>query len=289
MHVMVAALGGPLLCVALVLAARRADTRAHSRLLQPVARWRLPTRGRARLLSALEAADLAVTPEAAVQTWAVGLVIVGASCAFLAPPLVVPALVGGVAVAPVALRLSHTRHERRFAAALPPALELVAAELRGGGSVTGALQRVATSDSPIAGDLRRVSTRTRLGLSLRDALAAWPLEHDAPGVRAAAGAFVVATSLGGRAADAIDALAASLRHRLDAAAEVQSLSTQARLSAVVVGAAPLGYLVFASLVDAQAVSALVGTGIGRACLALGLGLEAVAALWIRRIVTSETW
>jgi tight adherence protein B len=281
------ALGGPLVCVALVRAARRADSRAHSRLLQPVARWRLPARVRDPLAAALEAADVAVAPEAAVETWALALGVVGAMCAVVAPALLVPAIVAGVVGAPVALHLSRRRLEHRFAAALPGALEQVAAELRGGGSVASALERVAASDSPVAVDLRRVHTRTRLGLSLRDALAAWPIEHDAPGVRAAAGAFAVATSMGGHAADAIDALGSSIRHRLDAAAEAQSLSTQARLSAVVVGAAPLGYLVFASLVDARAVSALVGTGIGRVCLVVGLALEALAALWIRRIVTSE--
>ncbi len=66
--------------------------------------------------------------------------------------------------------------------------------------------------------------------------------------------------MGGRAADALDGLASSLRDRLDAVAEAHALSTQARLSAVVVGAAPLGYLAFAALVDAGSVTALVGTG-----------------------------
>lgn len=282
-------LGGPMLCVALVLAARRADARAHTRLLQPVPRWRVPARVRVRLAAALDAADLTVAPETAIERWALVVGAAAVSCAFVAPALVVPALVVGVAGAPVALHLCRTRHERRFAAALPEALEQVAAELRGGGSVAGALERVAGSDSPVARDLHRVHTRTRLGLSLRDALTSWPAEHDAPGVRASAGALAVAASLGGYAADAIDGLATSVRHRLDAAAEAQSLSAQARLSAVVVGAAPLGYLAFASLLDARAVSALVGTGIGRACLVVGLGLEALAALWIRRIVSSEAW
>ena len=67
-------------------------------------------------------------------------------------------------------------------------------------------------------------------------------------------------------------------------AEARSLSAQARLSAVVVGAAPLGYLAFSALVDPAAVTALVDTGVGRVCLVLGLGLEALAGLWIRRIL-----
>ena len=53
---------------------------------------------------------------------------------------------------------------------------------------------------------------------------------------------------------AIDGLAASFRHRLDAVAEAHSHSAQARLSAIVVGAAPIVYLVFSALVDPAAVS-----------------------------------
>jgi tight adherence protein B len=106
-------------------------------------------------------------------------------------------------------------------------------------------------------------------------------------VRAAAGAFAVASSLGGSAADAIDGLASSLRHRLDAVAEARALSSQARLSAMVVGAAPLGYLAFSSLVDPRSVGVLLGTGVGRVCLVVGLSLEGLAALWIRRILRSE--
>jgi tight adherence protein B len=130
--------------------------------------------------------------------------------------------------------------------------------------------------------------RTQLGLPLADALGAWPTDHDVPGVRASAGALAVAAAMGGRAAGAIDGLAASLRHRLDAAAEARALSSQARLSAVVVGAAPLGFLAFSSLVDPRAVTVLVATGVGRFCLLLGLSLEALATIWIRRIVGSQS-
>jgi tight adherence protein B len=163
----------------------------------------------------------------------------------------------------------------------------VAAELRGGGNVAGAVERIGRSQSPVARDFARVHARTRLGLGLADALTAWPSERDQPGVSAAAGALSVAVSLGGRAADAIDGLASSLRHRLDAAAEARALSTQARMSAVVVGMAPLGYLVFVALVDTRSVTALTSTGVGRVCLVVGLALEALAALWIRRVVRSE--
>jgi tight adherence protein B len=277
---------GPLTCAGLVAAGRRAAVADRVRSLGSRPRWRIPERLRARLADALRDADLAWTPEEAVEYWGIGAVAVAFLAIAVSPVFAVPALLAIACGGPAALLLARSRRERAFAAGLPSVLEQVAAELRGGGTVAAAVDRLAAGDGAVAADLRRVHVRTQLGLPLADALAGWPVDHDAPGVRAAAGALAVATTMGGRAAHAIDGLASSLRHRLDAVAEARSLSAQARLSAVVVGAAPLGYLVFAAMVDPGAVTALVDTGVGRVCLVVGLGLEALAGMWIRRILRS---
>jgi tight adherence protein B len=277
---------GPLTCAKLVAAGRRAAVADRVRSFGPRSRWRVPESVRVRLVRALRDADLTWTPEEAVEYWGIAAVGVALVAAALSPLFAIPAVLATLVAGPAALVLARTRRERAFTAGLPGALEQVAAELRGGGTVVAAVDRLAAADGAVAADLRRVQGRTQLGLPLADALEGWPAEHDAPGVRAAAGALAVATTMGGRAADAIDGLASSLRHRLDAEAEARSLSAQARLSAVVVGAAPLGYLAFAALVDPGAVTALVSTGVGRVCLVVGLGLEALAALCIRRILRS---
>jgi len=106
-------------------------------------------------------------------------------------------------------------------------------------------------------------------------------------VRAAAGALAIANTVGGPAANALDGLAESLRQRQGAAAEARALSAQARLSAIVVGAAPLAYLAFSALVDSDSLQVLLATGAGRTCLVLGLLLEALAIVWMRRIVRSD--
>ena len=287
MTTFVVALIGPLVCAALVTAGRRHDSAQRARQLRVRPRWRLPSHPRRILVEALTRADVDIEPEQAVELWAIAAACAVVMAAALAPGSVVPACVAVLVGPLVGLRLARGRRERRFAIALPRALEQVAAELRGGGTVSGGVARLATGDDAVAPDLRRVQLRTELGLPLSSALDGWPLDHDAPGVRAAAGALSVAASMGGRSADALDGLAASLRHRLDAAAEAHALSAQGRLSAVVVGAAPLGYLAFASIVDPRSVTTLVTSDVGRVCLVVGLGLEALAGWWIRRIVTSE--
>jgi tight adherence protein B len=277
---------GALTTASLVRAARRADTGGRVRPLTERARRTLPPRIRVPLQRALRDADVHLDPEVAVEWWLAAALALAVFVSALSPGLVVPALLGVLVAGPVALQLGRTRRERRFGVALPAALEQVAAELRGGGTVAAAVDRLAAGDGPIADDLRRVHVRTGLGLGLGAALEGWPTDHDAPGVRAAAGALAVAASLGGRSADAIDGLATSLRHRLDAFAEAHALSAQARLSAIVVGAAPIAYLCFSGLVDPSSIGTLVTTGVGRVCLVVGLALEALAALWIRRIVRS---
>ena len=150
--------------------------------------------------------------------------------------------------------------------------------------MAGALDRVADGTGRLAPDLATVRSRTRLGLDLVDALDRWATERPHPGFADVAGGLAVAATTGGRAATALTGLAASLRDRLACAADARALSAQSRASAVVVGAAPIAYLVFAAVVDPESISVLVGTTVGRMCLVVGLTLDAVAALWMRRLL-----
>lgn len=284
--VLVAVLGGTFTAV-LVRIARRVDGGARARGLGDDRRWRVPGRLRGRLERALADAALEVQPETAVEIAGVGI---GASVLLalaVAPGLVPVVAVVALVAGPIGLRLARGRAERQFVAALPGGLEQVAASLRGGAAVGESLG-VLGACPPLASDVRRVQARAALGVGLADALAVWPQERPLAEVRAVAGALAVAATLGGRAADALDGLAASLRERLGALAEARALSAQARLSAVVVGGAPLAYLAFSAVVDPSSVDLLVGTDIGRVCLLLGLGCEALAALWMRGILRRGT-
>jgi tight adherence protein B len=117
-----------------------------------------------------------------------------------------------------------------------------------------------------------------------DALGQWSVERPLPGVRAVAGALALAVSVGGACAGALEGLGESLRARDATIREAQALSAQARLSAFVVGGAPLGYLIFASVADPGSLDALLSTNAGRVCLVVGLALEGLAALWMRALL-----
>lgn len=176
------------------------------------------------------------------------------------------------------------RERARLVAALPDLLDRLAADLRSGGSLLAALGQATGGRGPLETDLARVVRRVAAGDGLAESIAAWPVERPLPAVRVVTGALEVAVTEGGRVAPALEGLAAGLRDGQDAREEAMALSAQARLSALVVGLAPLGSLAVSALVDGRVLAALLGTAPGRACLAAGLGLEALAGLWMRRIL-----
>jgi tight adherence protein B len=247
----------------------------------------LAARPRAWLVRALEDAALELEPEGACELWLASTVALTIVTLAIVPALAPLMALSALAAGPVGLRIARGRMRQRFVAALPGSLEQVAAGLRGGATVSEMLGILADAGGPLASDLRRVRARATLGLGLPDALASWPAERDVPAVRAVGGALAVATSVGGPAAGALDGLAASLRERLGAIAEARALSAQARLSAIVVGAAPGAYLAFSALVDPNSVRLLIGNDTGRVCLVLGLAFEALALVWMRHIVRAE--
>jgi tight adherence protein B len=267
--------------------ARSAAVHDRVRSTAGARRRRLPPRVRSWLSAQLDAAAVDLEPEDAVVL-ALGAAA-GAAILVLgpAPRLAAPAFLTTLAAAVASLRLARSRVRRRFEAALPAALEHVAAHLRAGGTVPTALDALADADGPLARDLRRIRGQSELGAGLAATLRRWPDEQPVPEVKAVAGALVVAATTGGPAAGALEGLARSLRDRLGARAEAAALSAQARCSAVVVGAAPIAYVAFAVVVDPSSAHALVATGTGRFCLVTGLALEVVAAWWMRRIAGSE--
>jgi tight adherence protein B len=255
------------------------------RLRGPEPRLRIPAGVRTRIAGALDAAAISRSVDEALHTWLLAGAIAGLlGFGFAGTPTAVAGVVCVLVGAPLLVVSARGRRARLVAAGVPNAVDRVAAELRAGGTVATAIVTVAEGDDPLAGDFARIHARLRVGSSLDAALRCWTTERAVEGVGAVAGALAVCASAGGRSADALDGLSSSLRDHLAVVAEAQALSAQARLSAVVVASVPIAYLAWSMLVDPHALHVLFATSIGRVCVALGLGLEALGGWWMRRII-----
>jgi tight adherence protein B len=273
--------------IVLVHRARVGEARRRCGRLRVETEGWLPAGARARIARILERSDVAVAPDDAAT-----MVLGGAATAFvvvggLAPGLLPLTVIAGVVAIPCALVSLRRRSERRFVAALPVLVDDVVAQLHAGATVVGALLALAARTGPLQVDLTRLETRLRLGSSLSGALTQWARDRHLPELDVVAGGLALAATAGGPSALALDGLARSVRDQLAAQADAAALSAQARMSAVVVGGAPIAYLVFSSMIDGNATRALLGSAAGRLCCGVGFLLEGLGALWMRRIVASQ--
>jgi tight adherence protein B len=242
----------------------------------------------AAVAAALAEADLGVAPAVAWTAWLGTLALAPAlALAVGGPGLAAVAELAGAVGPALVVRARRGRAGARLEQALPPALEAVARSLRTGASLRQAVGEAAR-DTPgrLGAELARAAGEAGMGGSLLAALEAMAERRPGPGVRLAVAALCLGAETGGAQARAVDGVAATLRERLGVAAELRALSSQARISALVIGLAPLGFGAFAAATDPRTSGFLLHTGPGLALLAVGLALDGLGWLWMQRLAGS---
>jgi len=241
-----------------------------------------------RVAAALADADVPLPASLAWTLW-LGALAAGSLVALTAGG---PGLAGVAAVALVvgpalALRTRRGRADARIEQALPVALEAVARSLRSGASLRQAVEeagRAATGGGrALASELSRAAAEAGQGASLVAALEAIAARRPLAGVRLGVAALCLGAETGGAQARAVDGVAATVRERLAVAAELQALSSQARISALVIGLAPVGFGAFAAATDPRTAQFMFHTPAGLALLVAGLLLDAVGWFWMQRL------
>jgi len=163
-------------------------------------------------------------------------------------------------------------------------LDAMARLIRGGAGVHQALRSVVPVAGVHAADLASVVGQLDGGVTLVDALAGWRQRQPTAVVSLTTAVLTFGVDTGGSLARAVDGAAATLRERVALRGEVQVLAAQARASAVVVGAAPVGFMVLVAIADPRVASFLVSTVAGWLCLVVGAGLEIGCVVWMRSLV-----
>jgi tight adherence protein B len=165
-------------------------------------------------------------------------------------------------------------------------LDAVSRSLRSGAGVHAALRAAVGVAGVHADALGGVVAALDGGRTLADALGQWRRGNPDPGVSLATAVLTFGLHTGSSVARAVDGAAATLRERLAVHEEVRVLAAQAKASALVVGGAPLSFMVLVALGDPRVASFLLTTSAGWACVGVGSALETVCVLWMRRMVRS---
>ena len=124
-----------------------------------------------------------------------------------------------------------------------------------------------------------------LGVPFDDALDRWA-STSAPTTRAWSPACLrLHRRSGGDLPAVLDQVAGTLRERHAAAREVRALTAQARLSGAILGVLPVGFFAFLWITSRNEIEGAFRLARrGSRAIGLGLVLEGLAFLWIRRLL-----
>lgn len=241
-------------------------------------------------------ADAALPIESAVAwTGWLGLVAAGPLVALVVSGAGLAAVVlFAVACGPVlAVRARRGGADARLEQAIPATLEAVARSLRSGASLRQAVEEVGDTSKAAANskrrgtvlsaELARAAAEAAHGASLVSALEGVAARRPIPGVRLGVAALCLGAETGGAQARAVDGVAATVRERLAVIAELRALASQARISALVIGLAPIGFGGFAAATDPRTAQFMLHTPAGLAMLSVGLTLDGLGWLWMQRL------
>lgn len=199
----------------------------------------------------------------------------------------------GAAIAIVAwlgMRRAGVSRSRRAATVirdeqLADAVGALTSAIRAGLSVPQALAYTAReAEPPLADDLGVLVASLDAGVPAAEAVAAWTERVGTDDARLLGSVLELHRRTGGDLPAVLEQVSATLRERVAAGREVRALTAQARLSGLILGLLPIGFFAFLWVTSRREIEGALGTTAGVASIAVGLGLEVGAFLWIRRLL-----
>ena len=180
--------------------------------------------------------------------------------------------------------------DRNYKAALADFLEATAGSMRTGAGLLQALKEAQGRTEACESLNSEVSEIVHLiesGMTASKALIRWQKMRwqKACGPSCVSKAAIALTfESGSNQARGIDNVAAGIRAELGHYEEVQALSAQARISGLVIALMPIGFLAIVLISDPGVLSFLFTQPLGWVCLVLGVGLDVLGAVWMKRIL-----
>ncbi len=198
-------------------------------------------------------------------------------------------MAGGVAggwLVPRALDRRRTgRREELLERQLAEAVETCALAVKSGLSIGQALEfAAAEAHPPMRGLMGELMAERTVGAPLDEALQRFGTSLGTDEGRL----FVLILSIhhrsGGNLAAPLQEVASTIQHRTAVRRELRGLTAQGRISGAILGGLPIGFFLVLSATSRRDLAPIYRSPAGIAMLAVGFVLEALAYLWIRRLM-----
>ncbi|TFV66043.1 UNVERIFIED_ORG: type II secretion system protein F [Bacillus sp. AZ43] len=178
-----------------------------------------------------------------------------------------------------------SRRQAAFADQLDDSLQLMAGSLRAGHSLLRAVDSVAQeADAPTSEEFSRIINETRVGRDLNDALDEVAARMGSDDFTWVAQAIAIHREVGGNLAEVLDAVGHTIRERNAIRRQVQALSAEGKLSAIVLMALPFGVFGFISMTNGAYLAKFTQSVTGYAMLGAACVMLLIGAFWLKKTV-----
>ncbi|MEU8818864.1 type II secretion system F family protein [Actinoplanes sp. NPDC048796] len=183
------------------------------------------------------------------------------------------------------LRTRIRRREQAFADELPGALQLMISSLRSGFTMHQSVEAAVRDDEgPVAAELRRALSETRISGSFEDALERIGERTRSDEMLWLVMALRLQREVGGSLVDVMQTTADTMRERSYLRRHVRALSGEGRMSAYVLTAMPIATGLILYLTNPAYLEPLFTEPLGWAMLAVGVVALTIGAIWLRIVV-----
>lgn len=193
------------------------------------------------------------------------------------------------------VKLLRAKYYRRFDEQLSDTLMLMANSLKAGFSFLQTMEMVAREAQPPIGDeFARVTQEIALGVPIADSLENMGHRINSMDLNLVVTAVLIQREIGGSLAEILETIAAVIRERLRIKGEIRTLTTQGRMTGILMGMMPISLGVMLHFVtkwvapnEPSFVEPLIGTAQGITMLAIAGVMQVVGFVTIMKIVAIE--
>lgn len=180
------------------------------------------------------------------------------------------------------------RRQAKIVSQLVEMLSLVSTSLKSGYGLMQSFEFACRQlKPPLAGELRRMLQEANLGQGPDGALQGLAERIGSPDLDLVMTAIKIQRSVGGNLAQTLDGVGYTMRERERLRGEVRTLTSQQRMTGIIIGALPIFIGLLFLAINPDYMSVLFNTVAGRTILLSALGMEVLGILTIRAILAFE--
>lgn len=183
------------------------------------------------------------------------------------------------------LAILRARRRRRFNLQLVDALVSMSNSLKAGFSIMQTVEsEVQKHMNPLSQEFGILLHETRIGLKFEDAMQNMDDRVQSEDLTLVVRAIEIARQTGGNLTEVFETIASTIRERMRIEGRIRTLTAQGRLQGVIIGIMPLLLCGALLLIDPGMMLPFLKSQIGITIIAIVLVLEAIGAVFIRKIV-----